>query len=143
MIQRWEHAIAALSSRPLSDANLPDYTASPDCVHVKIRSREEQIRTRDHTEMALREFGADITSIGDTWHGRPNLNGNRELTMPGDIPSEPPRKRTCDHGETEGWKPAKAGGIDEMTIHSVWLSCCCDDLRTATSTVRSRVEAVG
>jgi len=50
---------------------------------------EEKIRTRDHTEIALREFGADVTSIGNTitLQGRPNLTGNRELTVPGDISS--------------------------------------------------------
>ena len=50
---------------------------------------EEKIRTRDHTEIALREFGADITSIGNTitLRGRPNLTGNRELIVPGDISS--------------------------------------------------------
>jgi 3-phosphoshikimate 1-carboxyvinyltransferase len=49
----------------------------------------EPIRTRDHTEIALREFGADITTVRDeiTLKGRPNLTGNRELTVPGDISS--------------------------------------------------------
>lgn len=50
---------------------------------------EESIRTRDHTEIALREFGADITTIGNTikLQGRPALTGNRELFVPGDISS--------------------------------------------------------
>ena len=50
---------------------------------------EEPIRTRDHTEIALREFGAEITTIGNTitLQGRPALTGNRELFVPGDISS--------------------------------------------------------
>ena len=50
---------------------------------------EEKIRTRDHTEIAFREFGADILTIGNTitLQGRPNLTGNRELAVPGDISS--------------------------------------------------------
>ena len=50
---------------------------------------EESIRTRDHTEIALREFGAEITTIGNTitLQGRPALTGNRELFVPGDISS--------------------------------------------------------
>ena len=50
---------------------------------------EEPIRTRDHTEIVLREFGADITTIKDEirLQGRPHLTGNRELSVPGDISS--------------------------------------------------------
>ncbi len=48
----------------------------------------EPIRTRDHTELALREFGADVEvqrkSITVT--GRPRLQG-RNLTVPGDLSS--------------------------------------------------------
>jgi 3-phosphoshikimate 1-carboxyvinyltransferase len=42
--------------------------------------------TRDHTEVALREFGADVETRGSTISvaGRPALEG-RELTVPGDI----------------------------------------------------------
>lgn len=49
----------------------------------------EPIRTRDHTEIVLREFGADITMMKDEIRlvGRPNLTGNRELVVPGDISS--------------------------------------------------------
>ncbi|MEN6537314.1 MAG: 3-phosphoshikimate 1-carboxyvinyltransferase [Bryobacteraceae bacterium] len=48
----------------------------------------EPVRTRDHTEIALREFGADVEvarrviSLG----GRPKLTG-RELTVPSDLSS--------------------------------------------------------
>lgn len=50
---------------------------------------EEPIRTRDHTEIILREFGADITTVRDEikLQGRPHLTGNRELSVPGDISS--------------------------------------------------------
>jgi len=48
----------------------------------------EKIRTRDHTEVALREFGADITVGGEeiTVKGRARLQG-RELSVPGDLSS--------------------------------------------------------
>jgi 3-phosphoshikimate 1-carboxyvinyltransferase len=48
----------------------------------------EPMRTRDHTELALREFGADVERAGGaiTLTGRPRLEG-RELTVPGDISS--------------------------------------------------------
>lgn len=48
----------------------------------------EPLRTRDHTELALREFGADVEvdrlSVSVT--GRPKLQG-RELRVPGDLSS--------------------------------------------------------
>ena len=49
---------------------------------------EEPIRTRDHTEMALGEFGADLQRIGKTVrvHGRRELEARR-LTVPGDLSS--------------------------------------------------------
>lgn len=48
----------------------------------------EKIPTRDHTELALREFGADITFGGGfiTVKGRARLKG-RELAVPGDLSS--------------------------------------------------------
>jgi 3-phosphoshikimate 1-carboxyvinyltransferase len=48
----------------------------------------EPIRSRDHTEIALREFGADLTvARGEiTLQGRPQLTG-REVTVPSDISS--------------------------------------------------------
>jgi 3-phosphoshikimate 1-carboxyvinyltransferase len=48
----------------------------------------EPIRSRDHTEIALREFGADIKVAQRviTLEGRPTLTG-RELTVPSDLSS--------------------------------------------------------
>jgi 3-phosphoshikimate 1-carboxyvinyltransferase len=48
----------------------------------------EPVRTRDHTELALREFGADLETRGRaiTVSGRPRLEG-RELRVPGDLSS--------------------------------------------------------
>ena len=48
----------------------------------------ESIRTRDHTELALREFGADVTTRKGviSVEGKPTLKG-RELFVPGDLSS--------------------------------------------------------
>ena len=48
----------------------------------------EPIRSRDHSEIALREFGAEIESGKGflSIHGRPTLTG-RELNVPGDLSS--------------------------------------------------------
>ena len=48
----------------------------------------EPVKTRDHTELALRMFGADIKSIGKviTLQGRPRLEA-KELHAPGDLSS--------------------------------------------------------
>ena len=48
----------------------------------------ESIPTRDHTEIALAEFGADVDRLKGTITvtGRPRLEG-RELTVPGDLSS--------------------------------------------------------
>ena len=48
----------------------------------------EPVRSRDHTELALREFGADISVVKRviTLQGRPTLKG-RELMAPSDISS--------------------------------------------------------
>src|SRR5436190_3176387 len=48
----------------------------------------EPIRSRDHTEIALREFGADVTvaSRTITLQGRPKLEA-RELAVPSDLSS--------------------------------------------------------
>jgi 3-phosphoshikimate 1-carboxyvinyltransferase len=48
----------------------------------------ESIRTRDHSELALREFGADITRAGGviSIQGKTPLHA-RELTVPGDLSS--------------------------------------------------------
>ena len=51
-------------------------------------SVRESIRTRDHTELALREFGAEVTSRKGviSVDGNPTLKG-RELLVPGDLSS--------------------------------------------------------
>src|SRR3984885_1050772 len=48
----------------------------------------EAVRTRDHTELALREFGATIESLNKSVriHPRPKLEA-RQLTVPGDLSS--------------------------------------------------------
>jgi 3-phosphoshikimate 1-carboxyvinyltransferase len=48
----------------------------------------EPLRTRDHTELALREFGTDVDvdRLSITVTGRPRLEG-RELRVPGDLSS--------------------------------------------------------
>ena len=48
----------------------------------------EPVKSRDHTELALREFGADLTTSRGriTIAGRPTLTG-RELTVPSDLSS--------------------------------------------------------
>jgi len=51
-------------------------------------SVEERVPTRDHTEVALREFGADVRHVGHvvTVCGRPRLEP-RQLEVPGDLSS--------------------------------------------------------
>jgi 3-phosphoshikimate 1-carboxyvinyltransferase len=51
-------------------------------------SVEEAVCTRDHTEVALREFGADVRRVGDvvTISGRPRLVP-RQAMIPGDLSS--------------------------------------------------------
>jgi 3-phosphoshikimate 1-carboxyvinyltransferase len=48
----------------------------------------ETVRTRDHTELALREFGATIESVNKSVriHGHPRLQA-RQLIVPGDLSS--------------------------------------------------------
>jgi 3-phosphoshikimate 1-carboxyvinyltransferase len=48
----------------------------------------EPVRSRDHTELALREFGADLTVTGHriVLVGRPQLTG-RDLVVPSDLSS--------------------------------------------------------
>jgi 3-phosphoshikimate 1-carboxyvinyltransferase len=48
----------------------------------------EPVKTRDHTELALRMFGADVRSVGNviTLKGRPQLTA-KDLTAPGDLSS--------------------------------------------------------
>lgn len=48
----------------------------------------ESVITRDHTEIALREFGADIETVGAAVHLRgPAKLTAREVTVPGDLSS--------------------------------------------------------
>ncbi len=51
-------------------------------------SVEERVPTRDHTEVALREFGAEVRQVGHvvTVSGRPRLEP-RQLEVPGDLSS--------------------------------------------------------
>ncbi len=51
-------------------------------------SVEEPVRTRDHTEVALREFGAEVRRIGSVVSvcGRPHLEP-RQIMVPGDLSS--------------------------------------------------------
>lgn len=53
-----------------------------------VTSVVEPVRTRDHTELALAEFGAKVDHAGRTVriHGRPRLAG-RKLDVPGDLSS--------------------------------------------------------
>jgi 3-phosphoshikimate 1-carboxyvinyltransferase len=53
-----------------------------------VTSVTEPVRTRDHTELALAEFGARLEHEGCTIriHGRPRLKG-RSLSVPGDLSS--------------------------------------------------------
>jgi len=53
-----------------------------------VTSVTEPVRTRDHTELALAEFGARVDHQGRTIrvHGRPRLKG-RSLAVPGDLSS--------------------------------------------------------
>ena len=53
-----------------------------------VTSVTEPVRTRDHTELALAEFGARLDHEGRTIriHGRPRLKG-RTLAVPGDLSS--------------------------------------------------------
>ncbi len=83
--------------RPL---NAIDYTPPMASAQVKtcvlfaglyadgITRVHEAVRTRDHSEMALREFGASVTAKGEviSIEGRPTLKG-REFHVPGDLSS--------------------------------------------------------
>ncbi len=53
-----------------------------------VTSVTEPVRTRDHTELALEEFGARLEHQGRTIrvHGRPRLKG-RAIAVPGDLSS--------------------------------------------------------
>ncbi len=77
----------------------------------------EPVRTRDHTELALREFGADveIERRSITVTGRPRLQG-RELRVPGDLSAaafflggSPDRSRIQPHDPRRGAQPNSLG----------------------------------
>jgi 3-phosphoshikimate 1-carboxyvinyltransferase len=83
----------------------------------------EPVRTRDHTEIALREFGADITVEQQkiTITGRPVLTG-RDLTVPSDLSSAAfflvaallvPGSRLAIHGV--GLNPTRSALLDFLS----------------------------
>src|SRR5215472_3744713 len=83
----------------------------------------EPVRSRDHTEIALREFGADLTIERQkiTVHGRPKLTA-RELTVPSDISSAAfflvaallvPGSRLAIHGV--GLNPTRSALLDFLS----------------------------
>jgi 3-phosphoshikimate 1-carboxyvinyltransferase len=83
----------------------------------------EPVRTRDHTEIALREFGADITVERQkiTITGRPVLTG-RDLTVPSDLSSAAffivgallvPGSRLAIHGV--GLNPTRSALLDFLS----------------------------
>jgi 3-phosphoshikimate 1-carboxyvinyltransferase len=83
----------------------------------------EPVRSRDHTEIALREFGADLTVERQkiTVHGRPALAG-RDLTVPSDLSSAAfflvaalllPGSRLAIHGV--GLNPTRSAVLDFLS----------------------------
>jgi 3-phosphoshikimate 1-carboxyvinyltransferase len=83
----------------------------------------EPVRSRDHTEIALREFGADLTIERQkiTVHGRPKLTAC-ELTVPSDISSAAfflvaallvPGSRVVIHGV--GLNPTRSALLDFLS----------------------------
>jgi 3-phosphoshikimate 1-carboxyvinyltransferase len=83
----------------------------------------EPVRSRDHTEIALREFGADLTIERHkiTVHGRPKLTA-RDLTVPSDISSAAfflvaallvPGSRLAIHGV--GLNPTRSALLDFLS----------------------------
>jgi 3-phosphoshikimate 1-carboxyvinyltransferase len=88
-----------------------------------ITSVTEPVRSRDHTEIALCEFGADVSVNGHkiSLTGRPHLSG-RELTVPADLSSAAffivaallvPGSRLTIHGV--GLNPTRAALLDLLT----------------------------
>src|SRR5258708_33328846 len=77
-----------------------------------VSSVTEPVRTRDHTELALAEFGARLDREGRTIriHGRPRLKG-RTLAVPGDL-------------SAAGFFLAARMALPEsnLVIHNVWLN---------------------
>jgi 3-phosphoshikimate 1-carboxyvinyltransferase len=77
-----DYTLPVASAQVKSCVLLAGLFASGD---TKVR---ESIATRDHSEIALREFGAEVETLKGTITvtGRPHLIG-RELTVPGDLSS--------------------------------------------------------
>jgi 3-phosphoshikimate 1-carboxyvinyltransferase len=116
----------------------------------------EPVRTRDHTEIALKEFGAEIESAKRTIHLRSGarLTG-RELVVPGDLSSAcfflvaallVPEANLVIHGV--GLNPTRSGLLDFLVsmgarikvleVHQVGGELI-GDLRVETSTVTGGV----
>jgi 3-phosphoshikimate 1-carboxyvinyltransferase len=83
----------------------------------------EPVTTRDHSELALAEFGAEVTSAKGviSIHGRPKLKGG-ELAVPGDISSAAfflvaatmvPNSRVSIHGV--GLNPTRSALLDFLS----------------------------
>ena len=79
---RAQEPVAAQETATTQDAGAEGQSAPPETSVI------EPLRTRDHTEIALREFGADVTvdKLRISVAGRPVLRG-RQLSVPGDISS--------------------------------------------------------
>ncbi len=73
---------------PVASAQVKSSVLLAGLYAVGNTSVNEPIRTRDHTELALREFGADVDvqKRSITVTGRPRLQA-RELRVPGDLSS--------------------------------------------------------
>jgi 3-phosphoshikimate 1-carboxyvinyltransferase len=73
---------------PVPSAQVKSATLLAGLFADGVTSVTEPVRTRDHTELALAEFGARLEQEGRTirMHGRPRLKG-RSLAVPGDLSS--------------------------------------------------------
>jgi 3-phosphoshikimate 1-carboxyvinyltransferase len=73
---------------PVPSAQVKSATLLAGLFTDGVTSVTESVRTRDHTELALAEFGARLEQEGRTIriHGRPRLKG-RALAVPGDLSS--------------------------------------------------------
>jgi 3-phosphoshikimate 1-carboxyvinyltransferase len=73
---------------PVPSAQVKSATLLAGMFADGVTSVTEPVRTRDHTELALAEFGARLEQEGRTIriHGRPRLKG-RTLAVPGDLSS--------------------------------------------------------
>jgi 3-phosphoshikimate 1-carboxyvinyltransferase len=99
-IEAREARYPPLEIRPVTALQPIDYSLPVASAQVKtcvlfaglfadgVTTVREPVRTRDHTEIALKEFGAGIEVRGRvvSVRGRPRLSG-RELTVPGDLSS--------------------------------------------------------